>query len=75
MFTLAIGLFLTLLLAGVIEAFVTPSGLPTSVRIGIGVTALGAFLAYIGYFGFRAEQAGLDSDLDEERSSKVAVSA
>jgi uncharacterized membrane protein SpoIIM required for sporulation len=74
-FTLAIGLFFTLLVAGIIEAFVTPSGLPTSARIGIGVTALGAFLAYVGYFGARAAARGLTADLDEETYTKVAVSA
>jgi uncharacterized membrane protein SpoIIM required for sporulation len=64
-FTLAIGLLVTLLVSGVVEAFVTPSGLPTAVRIGIGVTVLGAFLAYVGVLGARAERLGLDADLGE----------
>jgi uncharacterized membrane protein SpoIIM required for sporulation len=55
---LAMGLACTLLLSGVIEAFVTPSGLPTWARIGIGLVAWGAFLAYIFVLGRRAAQAG-----------------
>ena len=35
---LAIGLAATLFVSGVVEAFVTPSGLPTWARIGIGAT-------------------------------------
>jgi uncharacterized membrane protein SpoIIM required for sporulation len=74
-FTLAIGLLVMLFFSGVIEAFVTPSGLPTAARIAIGVAALGAFIAYVGVLGARAEQRGLDADLDEERASRVAYSA
>ena len=37
---LALGLAATLFVSGVIEAFVTPSGLPTWARIGIGVVAV-----------------------------------
>ncbi len=55
---LAMGLACTLLLSGVIEAFVTPSGLPTWARIGIGLVAWGAFLAYIFVLGRRAAEAG-----------------
>ena len=32
---------------GVIEAFVTPSGLPTAARIGVGVLAEAGFVAYV----------------------------
>ena len=45
---IAMGLAVVLLVSGVIEAFVTPSPLPTWARIGIGALALGAFLAYVG---------------------------
>jgi uncharacterized membrane protein SpoIIM required for sporulation len=55
---LAMGLACTLLLSGVIEAFVTPSGLPTWTRIGIGLVVWGAFMAYIFVLGRRAAQAG-----------------
>ena len=37
-----VGLTVVLLVSGIIEAFVTPSGLPTWARILIGATALGA---------------------------------
>ena len=36
-----------LLASGVVEAFVTPSGLPTAARIGIGVLAEAGFVAYV----------------------------
>lgn len=74
-FTLALGLLVTLIVAGVIEAFVTPSALPTAVRIGIGATALGAFCAYVGVLGYRAERLDLDSDVAELRGSRVAVAS
>lgn len=44
---LALGLAGVLLVSGVIEAFVTPSGLPTWARIGIGVLAELGFVAYV----------------------------
>ena len=59
----AIGLALVLLVSGIIEAFVTPSGLPTAARIGIGVVAEGLFLAYVFTLGRRAVRAGLTGDL------------
>jgi uncharacterized membrane protein SpoIIM required for sporulation len=50
----ALGLVLVLFVSGVIEAFVTPSGLPTWGRIGIGVAAETAFLLYVFVVGRRA---------------------
>ena len=61
----AVGLVAVLLVSGLIEAFVTPSPLPTLVRVGIGIIALAAFLSYIGYFGRRAVKAGENSDIDD----------
>jgi hypothetical protein len=49
----------------VIEAFVTPSPLPTWARIAIGVAAEAAFLAYVLVLGRRAVRAGLSSDMVE----------
>ncbi len=60
---IALGLAVVLLASGVIEAFVTPSGLPTGVRIGIGASALAAFVVYVAVFGRRGEQAGYTGDL------------
>ena len=56
--SLVVGLFCALLLSGVIEAFVTPSGLPTWARIGIGFLAWGAFMAYVFVLGRKAAKAG-----------------
>ncbi|UGT40467.1 stage II sporulation protein M [Nocardia yamanashiensis] len=50
---IALGLVLVLLVSGFIEGFVTPSGLPTAVRIGIGALAEIAFLAYVFGHGRR----------------------
>jgi uncharacterized membrane protein SpoIIM required for sporulation len=62
----ALGLVCVLLVSGVIEAFVTPSGLPTWARIGIGVVAEAAFLAYVFVLGRRAATAGETGDVDAQ---------
>jgi hypothetical protein len=54
-----------LLVSGLIEALVTPSPLPTFVRVGIGVIAEAAFLSYIVYFGRRAAKAGEAGDVED----------
>jgi uncharacterized membrane protein SpoIIM required for sporulation len=63
--SVAVGLVGVLLVAGLIEALVTPSPLPTVVRIGIGVAAEIAFLAYIFHFGRKAARAGETGDVDD----------
>jgi uncharacterized membrane protein SpoIIM required for sporulation len=63
--SVAIGMLVVLLVAGLIEAFVTPSPLPTFLRIAIGVTAEIAFLAYVFHFGRRAARAGETGDVDD----------
>ncbi len=60
----AIGLVVVLLVSGIIEAFVTPSGLPTWARIAIGVVAELLFLAYVYGPGRRAFLAGATGDVD-----------
>ena len=52
--TVALGLVGVLAVSGVIEAFVTPSPLPTWARIAIGVLAEATFLAYVFVLGRRA---------------------
>ncbi len=47
----AVGLVFVLLVAGVLEAWVTPSALPPAVRIGIGGGLWAAFLAYALIWG------------------------
>jgi len=63
--TIAIGLVVALLVSGVIEAFVTPSPLPTWARITIGAVAETAFLGYILVAGRRAVAAGESGDILE----------
>jgi uncharacterized membrane protein SpoIIM required for sporulation len=61
----AAGMVVVLLVAGLIEALVTPSPLPTVARIGIGVAAETAFLAYVFHFGRKAARAGETGDIDD----------
>ena len=63
--SVAVGLVGVLLVSGLIEALVTPSSLPTFVRVGIGIVAEAAFLAYIVYFGRRAVKAGETGDIED----------
>jgi uncharacterized membrane protein SpoIIM required for sporulation len=68
----AIGLVVVLLVSGVIEAFVTPSGLPTAARVGIGVLALVGFVTYVAVLGRRASAAGETGDLGVAEAGAVA---
>ena len=63
--SVAIGLVGVLLVSGLIEALVTPSPLPTFVRVGIGIIAEAAFLFYIVYCGRRAAKAGETGDIED----------
>ena len=63
--SVAVGLVGVLLVSGLIEALVTPSPLPTFVRVGVGIVAEAAFLSYIAYFGRRAAKAGETGDIDD----------
>lgn len=69
------GLAVVLLVSGVIEAFVTPSHLPTWARIGIGVLAEVGFLTYVFVPGRRAHRAGWTGDLDAALLEDRAVVA
>lgn len=62
--TVALGLVAVLFVSGLIEAFVTPSGLPTWARVGIGVLAELLFLAYVFVLGRNAVRRGSTGDLD-----------
>ena len=62
--TVALGLVLVLFVSGVIEAFVTPSGLPTWARISIGVVAELAFFAVVFVLGRNAVLRGHTGDID-----------
>ena len=68
----ALGLVGVLLVSGVIEAFVTPSGLPTWARIAIGALAEIAFVGYVVVLGRRGVRAGATGDLGvEDREARV----
>lgn len=71
----ALGLVLVLLVSGVIEAFVTPSGLPTWARIGVGVCVEVVFLAYVFVVGRRAARAGWTGDVTADQLAARAASA
>lgn len=73
--SIALGLVGVLLISGVIEAFVTPSTLPTWARVAIGVVAEVAFLGYVFVFGRRAVAAGETGDVLPEHREDVLPSA
>jgi uncharacterized membrane protein SpoIIM required for sporulation len=74
--TVALGLVAVLFVSGVIEAFVTPSGLPTWARIGIGVLAEAVFLAYVFVLGRDAFHRGQTGDIDDDLlEDRVATQA
>jgi uncharacterized membrane protein SpoIIM required for sporulation len=71
MITVALGLVVVLLVSGVVEAFVTPSGLPTWARITIGAVVWLLFLGYVGTLGRWAARSGETGDLDESLREDV----
>ncbi|MFC6714816.1 stage II sporulation protein M [Branchiibius cervicis] len=72
MMVVVLGLVIVLGVSGVIEAFVTPSGLPTWARIAIGAIAEVAFLIYVFTMGRRADRLGESADLAAEDLSAEA---
>ncbi len=64
--TIVIGLVAVFGVAGIIEGFVTGSGLPTWVRVGIGTVVEVAFLLYAIGAGRRAQAAGFTGSPGEE---------
>ncbi|MEU7032042.1 stage II sporulation protein M [Streptomyces sp. NPDC046275] len=73
---MAIGLALVLFVSGLIEGFVTPSGLPTWARISLGVAAELAFLLYVYVLGGRAARAGDTGDVAEpDRTAELPTAA
>jgi uncharacterized membrane protein SpoIIM required for sporulation len=71
LFTVAIGLVGVLAVSGVIEGFVTGSGLPWWFKILIGAIALAAFWTYVIVLGRRGVRAGETGDLEMDRSGYV----
>ncbi len=69
---IALGLVVVLLVSGAIEAFVTPSPLPTWARISIGVVVEVAFLFYVFGWGRRLAAAGETGDIEgSQRAATV----
>ncbi|OJF12414.1 stage II sporulation protein M [Couchioplanes caeruleus] len=66
----ALGLVAMLLVSGILEAYVTPSGWPDAVRVGIGFLVWLAFLAYALIVGAAAERRG-DSSEPEHPAAEV----
>lgn len=64
---IVIGLVAAFLVAGVIEAGVTPSGLPTAARVATGVVVEVVFLVYLLQRGRAAAAVGLTGAMGEER--------
>jgi hypothetical protein len=72
----SLGLVCVLMVSGFIEAFVTPSGLPTWARVGIGITAELAFFGYVFVLGRQAHQRGATGDIDSRYlEDRVATQA
>lgn len=66
MIGVAVGLVPVLFLSGLVEAFVTPSPLPTWARITIGALVWLLFVAYTVVLGGRAVRAGETGDVRKE---------
>ena len=62
---IALGLVLAFVVAGLIEGFVTGRGLPTAVRVGIGVLAEAVFVGWIAIQGRAASSRGVTGALGE----------
>ncbi len=67
---IVIGLVACFTIAGFIEGFVTPSDLPTSMRVGIGVAVFALFVAYVVGLGSRAVHDGATGLLGEESAPR-----
>lgn len=70
--TVSLGLIVVLAVAGTIEGFVTPSGLPTAARVAIGILAELGLLYWIIVYGRRAAAAGIAGDLDADLRGDTA---
>lgn len=66
MIGIAVGLVVVLFVSGIVEAYVTPSPLPTWARIAIGATVWGLFVVYVVVLGRRAVRAGETGDVRAE---------
>jgi uncharacterized membrane protein SpoIIM required for sporulation len=63
--TIALGLVLAFVVAGLIEGFVTGRGVPTALRVGIGVAAEAVFVAWVVVQGPAATRRGVTGAVGE----------
>ncbi|UJP39519.1 stage II sporulation protein M [Cellulomonas palmilytica] len=75
LFTAAVGLVGVLGVSGLVEGFVTGSGLWWWVKIAIGALALAAFWTYTIVLGGRAVRAGETGDLTDDRAGYALATA
>ena len=75
LFTVAIGLVGVLAVSGLVEGFVTGTGLPWPVKVAVGVVVLAAFWAYVLVLGRRAVAGGHTGDLDADRAGYAVATA
>ena len=68
----ALGLVVVLAVSGVVEAFVTPSPLPTWARISVGVLVEAAFLTYVFTVGRWACRRGATGDVSARDAGDTA---
>jgi uncharacterized membrane protein SpoIIM required for sporulation len=71
---LVLGLVATFGVAGLIEGFVTGSGLPTALRVGLGAVVEIAFVAYVVVLGREAAARGVTGLLDEQPELRAGPS-
>ncbi len=71
----ALGLVVVLAVSGVVEAFVTPSPLPTWARISVGVLVEVAFLTYVFTVGRWAFHRGATGDISARDAGDTAPAA
>jgi uncharacterized membrane protein SpoIIM required for sporulation len=75
LFTVVIGLAISMLVCGLIEGFITRLDWPWPIKIGIGTIALSAMLVYQWVIGRRASAAGETGDLDEFEAGATQIVA
>ena len=68
-----VGLVGILLISGLVEGLVTPSGLPTWAKITIGALVLAAYWVYTWVLGSRAALANADADLAEYDGGRQSI--
>lgn len=73
--SVAIGLVVVLGVSGIVEGFVTPSALPTGVKIAIGALVLAGYWTYTIVLGRKAVAAGETGDMRAEHAEDTVAMA